>query len=175
MGFDLSWRAHIEFINATWRSVGLRFVIGAASTSRLASAMPREGPCAAPGCVDPDNASQWQFVPEPFATAHGVAGRCVCKRGDCLRWCGLKEPKQQPGRRAAKRSHAEAAAVGALLQPEHLPCPPIIVSIDEIWAVRCADVFSRSRRTPSPPTLSRLLCTCPSCCTGMPTSTRSTR
>ena len=106
--------------------------------------MPRVGPCACPDCVDPENASQWQFVPEPFATEHGVSGRCVCKRGDCQRWCGLKEAKQQPGRRAGKRMHGDVAAVGALLQPEDSPCPPIIVAIDEIWAIRCADFFQRS-------------------------------
>ena len=58
----------------------------------------REGPCANPGCCDPDASSgQWQYVPKTFVNQNGIAGRCVCKKADCLRWCGLKSPKQRPG------------------------------------------------------------------------------
>jgi hypothetical protein len=100
----------------------------------------REGPCVAPQCKDRDKSSgQWQFVPEPFATANGIKGKCVCKKADCLRWCGLKDAAQKPGRKQLKRLLAEedGASIGVgRVVGERTPCPPFIISIDEIWGVR---------------------------------------
>ena len=101
--------------------------------------MPVAGPCANPDCFTPDQASQWQYVPEAFAGARRPDTTCVCKKAVCLRWCGLRGPRQAPGR---KRTTGEAGlatgSAGALRVPDELPRPPIIRSIDQIWAVRCA-------------------------------------
>ena len=100
--------------------------------------MPVAGPCANPDCFTPDQASQWQYVPEAFAGARRPDTTCVCKKAGCLRWCGLRGPKQVPGRKRATGEAGLAAGAAAHRAPDELHCPPIIRSIDEIWAVRCA-------------------------------------
>ena len=100
--------------------------------------MPVAGPCANPDCFTPDQASQWQYVPEAFAGARRPDTTCVCKKAGCLRWCGLRGPKQVPGCKRATGEAGLAAGAAAHRAPDELHCPPIIRSIDEIWAVRCA-------------------------------------
>jgi len=101
--------------------------------------MPRCPPCCAPGCPEPDNSSgQWQYIPQAkcveLSLEYQVA--CVCKRADCLRTVGLKEAKRVPGRKRVAGGDAVPTAVP--LRADCLPRPPILVSIDEIWAERCA-------------------------------------
>lgn len=111
--------------------------------------MPREGPCAAPQCPTPDESGgQWQYIPTDFATQNGCEGRCVCKKADCLRWCGLKEPKKTPGRkRAAVRS---ASPESVMSGGDELPRPPYVVSINEIWGTRCVHDLHLPHVAPHP-------------------------
>ena len=100
--------------------------------------MVREGPCRVPGCPNPGNASgQWQLIPKAkcleFSLEFGTA--CLCKKADCLRKVNLKEPKQQPGRK--RLAGGDVVPTGVPLRADALPRPPILVSIDEIWAERC--------------------------------------
>lgn len=118
-------------------------------------AMVRDGPCVAPDCTDPEeSAGQWQYVPNAFCVERGLCFRtdCVCKRPDCLRWCGIMPPKQSPGRpRKTARTSADDGALepGYALKPERAGCPPFIEDILEIWGVRCAGLFC-SPCTPAP-------------------------
>ena len=109
--------------------------------------MPLEGPCANPDCPAPDNASgQFQLLPEAFCVKHGLdAGSMTCKKADCLRWGGLKAPKQKPGRkRAAACLPGDVSPVGVPVS--EVPCPPIIASVEEIWGVRCVLSWTVSTR-----------------------------
>ena len=100
----------------------------------------------APHCKDREKSSgQWHFVPEPFATLNGVKDKCVCKKADCLRWCGKKEEVQKPGRKLKRLLAEEGGAsigVGRVVD-ERTPCPPYIISIDEIWGRRRFRLVSR--------------------------------
>jgi hypothetical protein len=108
--------------------------------------MPVHGPCCIEGCVNPDRSSgQWQYIPEAYCIEHDLTFEddCSCKKAACLRKCGLKPEKQQPGR---KRLAESPPTVGVALHEEELPRPPIILSMDEIWNVRHA-----ASRPPAPP------------------------
>ena len=105
--------------------------------------MPREGPCANPNCTDRESASgQWTYVPEEFCDEHAdefeleYQVSCVCKKRPCWRWCGKLPPIAQPGRKRVAADGGDGVPVGVAL--DALPRPPILVSIDEIWAERCA-------------------------------------
>ena len=89
---------------------------------------------------DPDNSSgQWQYIPENYCTEHDLdfMVACSCKKADCLRKCGLKQEKQQAGRKRAATTGGGVSPITIDVE-EKLPRPPIIVSIDQIWAERCA-------------------------------------
>jgi hypothetical protein len=113
--------------------------------------MPRQGPCQNPDCPAPENSSgQWRYLPAAFATLNSLdPGNCVCKKPDCLRWAGVKPPKQQPGRKAPRRD-ADSPRGDA---DTEVPRPPILVSLDEIWG---------SRYSPLPPRLLAIFLTSPS-------------
>lgn len=111
--------------------------------------MPLGGPCSHPECSDPErDGGQWQYVPESVCSERGLIWKqaCVCKRAACRRWCGLAPPPQKPGR---KRAHGEPSNSMALPPPERVPCPPIIVSVEEIWGVRCTSPVQSADRVPS--------------------------
>ena len=95
------------------------------------------GPCANPKCVEREKSSgQWQFLPEGFANEHQVfnlSGQ-VCKKANCLRWAGLKDPPGKPGR--PKRIRAGFDGDEETTSPVAEPRPPRIERIDEIWAMR---------------------------------------
>ena len=94
----------------------------------------RVGPCAAPGCPNPDdNAGQWKDTPQGFegALAKGHNG-CLCKRDRCRAHFGLP-PLSTTGK---KRAAAEACvAVGAAVS-QGPPRPFRLRGIDQIWGVR---------------------------------------
>ena len=100
------------------------------------------------GCPNPDTSGgQWAFIPEEYCEQHGLdfGVACSCKRAGCLRACRKKEPKRAPGR---KRTHtAVSPTTTASCIEDSLPRPPTILSIDEVWADRCA---KRSHCTPRP-------------------------
>ena len=104
----------------------------------------RGGPCKNPNCTERDNASgQWAFLPLAFAQENGFdPDNCHCHKRPCRRWCGKLEETLPPGRPPArvpmKRVRAGDAIGVALDAADDLPRPPILVSIDEIWGVRCA-------------------------------------
>ena len=104
----------------------------------------RGPPCKNPACTDDTVSSgQWAYLPPTFAEEHGFdKDDCHCHKRPCRRWCGKLGAPLPPGRAAAggaaKRVRAGDAAIGiALNAADELPRPPILVSIDEIWAVRC--------------------------------------
>ena len=101
--------------------------------------MPVHGPCKVPGCIAPTKSSgQWQYIPEEFCIEHVLefGEDCTCKKARCLRMVGLKDPVQPPGcKRKAGGGGGESPSIDEM---DELPRPPIIVSIDEIWAERCA-------------------------------------
>ena len=98
--------------------------------------MPVHGPCRVPGCSDPQtSAGQWQYIPEEWCIQLGLTFKedCTCKKPSCKRKVGLAPPKQQAGRKRASPVDA-----GLATGMDELPRPPIVASIDEIWAERCA-------------------------------------
>ena len=119
--------------------------------------MPREGPCRVPGCVAPETPSgQWAYLPEAFCNEHGLTfgEACSCKRPACQRVLGKLGPKQAPGRKRKALSPSPSTVASLLEEP--LPRPPSIVTIDEIWAGRCAALPQPFGRCPS--LVPRLLC-----------------
>jgi len=62
------------------------------------------GPCGNPGCKDPENPSgQWQNIPRDFDPEQvREDATCTCKKAACLRYFGLKEEKQKPGRKRSR-------------------------------------------------------------------------
>ena len=93
-----------------------------------------------PGCPEPEtSAGQWQYIPEGKCLELSLTYRddCTCKRPECKRAVGLLPPKQVPGRKRAAPGDA-GPATGVALRVDDLPRPPIVASIDEIWAERCA-------------------------------------
>ena len=120
----------------------------------------RGPPCKNPTCSDKTNSSgQWAYLPPAFAEEHGFdKDDCHCHKRPCRRWCGKLGTQLPPGRTAAgapaKRVRAGDAAIGVALDAaDELPRPPILVAIDEIWAVRYA--------APAPPP--RRMCCCCLC------------
>ena len=114
------------------------------SLSQIMPRRERGPPCSNPTCSDDQNASgQWAYLPPSFAEEHSLdKDACHCHKRPCRRWCGKLGTQLPPGRTAAgapaKRVRAGDAAIGvALNAADELPRPPILVSIDEIWAVRC--------------------------------------
>ena len=117
--------------------------------------MPLHGPCRVPGCKAPETSGgQWQFIPEAKCIELELTFRdaCTCKRPACRRKVGLAPPAQAPGRKRATPGDAGPATAVAL-HVDGLPRPPIVASIDEIWAERCAP---RSNARP-PATVARWL------------------
>ena len=117
--------------------------------------MPLHGPCRVPGCPKPETSSgQWQYIPEEKCIELQLTFRdaCTCKRPGCRRKVGLAPPAQAPGRKRASPGDA-GPATGVALRIDELPRPPIVASIDEIWAERCAP---RSNARP-PATVARWL------------------
>ena len=110
----------------------------------------REGPCLVEGCPNPDTSGgQWAFIPEEYCEQHGLdlGVACTCKRAGCLRACERKEPKRAPGRKRKRTHTAVSPPTTASCIEDLLPRPPTILSIDEVWADRCA---TRSHCTPRP-------------------------
>ena len=108
--------------------------------------MPTVGPCANPGCKERDNASgQFSLLPEEFLAREpppvlfGDSGAHCAKR-PCRRWCG----KLPPAGTSAKRAAADGGSSSPVPVPVDGvgPRPSTIVSIDEIWAERCALVLA---------------------------------
>ena len=109
----------------------------------------RQGPCGNPTCPAPDKASGfWTYIPEGFSEAIAPGATCTCRKADCLRYFGLKEAKQPPGRKRALPAAVEA--------PRHDdPCMPeqyILAEIDEIWGHRCLPLCCCPRERPPPVT-----------------------
>ena len=98
---------------------------------------PKGPPCKVPTCPDPENASgQWTYLPADFLLKHPELDKddCHCHKRGCRRDVGKEPPRQRPGR---KRVRADSPVVSAGLKAaDELPRPPILVSIDEIWAFR---------------------------------------
>ena len=120
--------------------------------------MPTGGPCRVEGCCDPDRSGgQWAYIPEAYCLAHGLTCKqdCTCKKPQCLRACGKLLTLPQPPGRKRKGSPASPVTTASLLE-EPLPRPPSIVTIDEIWADRCAALPQPFGRRPS--LVPRLLC-----------------
>ena len=98
------------------------------------------------GCPEPDNSSgQWQYIPEEYCNQHDLNFRddCSCKKGDCLRNCKLRPPKQKPGRKGKRAAADRGGSPTAIDLDEVGPRPPILVSITEIWNERCASSPAR--------------------------------
>ena len=113
------------------------------SAPLLSQVMPRRErgpPCTNPACTDKDSSSgQWAYLPPIFSEEHSFdKDDCHCHKRPCRRWCGKLGAPLPPGRAAssAKRVRAGDAAIG--VAADELPRPPILVSIEEIWAVRYA-------------------------------------
>ena len=102
--------------------------------------MPRDGPCRVPGCAQPEtDGGQWVYIPEAYCIENDLTFReaCTCKRPACQRVCGKMPPMQPPGRKR-KGSPASPVTVASQLEEQALPRPPTVVTIDEVWADRCA-------------------------------------
>ena len=102
--------------------------------------MPRDGPCRVPGCAQPEtDGGQWVYIPEAYCIENDLTFReaCTCKRPACQRACGKMPPMQPPGRKR-KGSPASPVTVASQLEEQALPRPPTVVTIDEVWADRCA-------------------------------------
>ena len=93
-------------------------------------------------CEDPNRTNtQFQYVPEDFKAAHPELdlseSACVCKEGDCRRWCELQPEKQKPGRRPAKAARLNDPAVGvAIANATHIPEGYKLIEPAEIWGFR---------------------------------------
>ena len=100
----------------------------------------REGPCGVPACPEPEKASgQWAYIPEGNEKEVARGAHCVCKKADCLRYFGLKEEAQRPGRKTKRPASPDAPG-------RDDPCLPAMYSvrrIDEVWGHRRA----RARNT----------------------------
>ena len=99
---------------------------------------PKGPPCKVPTCSDPENPSgQWAYLPQAFLDAHPELDKndCHCHKRPCRRAVGKLPPAQPHGR--SKRVRADSPVVSAGLKAaDELPRPPILASIDEIWAFR---------------------------------------
>jgi len=97
----------------------------------------RKGPCGAPECPDFDNPTgQWQFIPDGFDKPVVRDATCTCKKAVCMRYFGLKPPKQKPGRKPNQRAAAERPG-------KDDPCLPAIYGvrkIEEVWGERFANI-----------------------------------
>jgi hypothetical protein len=95
----------------------------------------RQGPCGVPACPEPEKASgQWAYIPEGNEKEVARGAHCVCKKADCLRYFGLKEEAQRPGRKTKRPASPDAPG-------RDDPCLPAMYSvrrIDEIWGHRRA-------------------------------------
>ena len=101
----------------------------------------RGPPCVSGLCSDPNRTSQYQYVPEGFKAKHPELAlsesACVCKAGDCRRWCELQPEKQKPGRKPAKAARLNDPAVGvAIANATHMPVGYKLIEPAEIWGVR---------------------------------------
>ena len=123
----------------------------------------RGGPCANPGCKDPDNASgQWSWLPAATELAgldlrEGAA--CRCNKRGCQKY--FKRERER------KRKLAEAMFQGNTNDP-CLPNQYEVKKVKEIWGVRYAPLAPFE---PKPPPMS-LAHRCPLRAAGTPTSVR---
>ena len=105
--------------------------------------MPSTGPCASPSCKDKWNASgQFTLLSAEFCATHPgfTVEQAHCGKRPCQRWVGKLPPLGQGGAQAAKRAAADGGSGVSVAVPlgEALPRPFSVVSINELWAERCA-------------------------------------
>lgn len=99
--------------------------------------MPLRGPCGNPTCKFPDRASgQWQYIPEDFDEQVRDDAICTCKKADCLRYFGLKDPAGKPGRKRALDDADAAEGVGR--REPVIPAKYIVNKVHTILSCRCA-------------------------------------
>jgi hypothetical protein len=99
---------------------------------------PKGPPCKVSGCTNAEVSSgQWTYLPQVFLQTHPDLDKddCYCHKRPCQRAVG-KLPEQQPHGRKRVRSDSTTVSVG-LKAADNLTRPPILVSMDEIWAMRC--------------------------------------
>ena len=84
----------------------------------------RQGPCGVPACPEPEKSSgQWAYIPEGNEKEVARGAHCVCKKADCLRYFGLKEEAQRPGRKTNEAAGvARRARQGRPLHARHVHC-----------------------------------------------------
>ena len=102
---------------------------------------PKGGPGKVPGCTVPSNSSgQWAYLPPDYVLANSAlqldTDDCHCHKRPCRRAVG-KMPAVQSRGRTGKRVRVDdpTVSVGLKAADEQLR-PPILVSVDEIWAMR---------------------------------------
>ena len=105
--------------------------------------MPSTGPCANPNCKDKWNASgQFTLLSAEFCAKNlgFTVEQAHCGKRPCQRWVGKLPPLGQGGAQAAKRAAADGGSGVPVAVPlgEALPRPFSVVSINELWAERCA-------------------------------------
>ena len=122
---------------------------------------PRCGPCANPGCKDPDTASgQWTWLP-PATELAGLDLRedavCRCNKRAC----------QEYFRGEKKRMMLKEAMFQGSMNDPCLPKQYKVKKVKEIWGIRCARAFPEPK--PAPMSLAH---PCPLRAAGTPTSLR---
>jgi hypothetical protein len=137
--------------------------------------MPVGGPCACPTCPlshRDRSLGQWTKVPKAFKQAHPELDlprdACVNKRAECRVWCGLQEEATVGRPSKAKQAKLnEPAVVVAVSNAESLPYPRALVSIDQIWGVRCVARTAAAAACCAPPADCVCACARARLCAGM--------
>ena len=95
------------------------------------------GPCAHPSCKAPVKSSgQWQYIPADFELEIVRDATCSCKKAGCLRYFGLKEAPQKPGRNRCRDADASAPIPSG--DEPTMPAKYIVAEVKDIHGLRCA-------------------------------------